>query len=70
MKEHRATIRDYLYEPPGPRARKRTRIATAIALFALAILLVGILRRFYETGQLDARYWSIFARYTTWRFLG
>ena len=62
-------IRDYLYEPPGPRARRRIAAATAVSLLALAALLAVIVRQFYVTGQLSARYWSLFTRYTTWRFL-
>lgn len=62
--------RDALYEPPGPRARRRVAAATVVSLIALAALVAGIIRRFYITGQLDAKYWSFFARATTWRFLG
>ena len=63
------TIRDYLYESPGPRTRKRIRIVTAFALLALLVLLGLILRQFAVTGQFDAKYWSFFTRWTTWRFL-
>ena len=63
-------IRDYLYESPGPRAQKKIRIITAIAVLGLAALLVLILRQFSETGQFNAKYWSFFAKWTTWRFLG
>ena len=70
MSAANASIRDILYEPPGPKTRKCIAIATAVSLVALAVLLVVIIRQFYITGQLDAKYWSIFTRYTTWRFLG
>ncbi|MBQ8162052.1 MAG: amino acid ABC transporter permease [Clostridia bacterium] len=63
-------IRDILYEPPGPKARRRIRVVTALALILLAGLLWLIIRQFSLTGQLDARYWSFFGRATTWRFLG
>ena len=63
-------IRDYLYESPGPRTRRKIRIITGLALLALLALLGVIVRQFYVTGQLDAKYWSFFARWTTWRFLG
>ena len=63
-------IRDYLYESPGPRTRRKIRIITGAALLALLALLGVIVRQFYVTGQLDAKYWSFFARWTTWRFLG
>ena len=64
------SIRDVLYEAPGPKAKKRIAAATAVSLAALAVLLALVVRRFYVTGQLNAKYWSIFTRYTTWRFIG
>lgn len=70
MSAANASIRDILYEPPGPKTRKRIAVATVISLIALAALLAVIVRQFYITGQLSAKYWSIFTRYTTWRFLG
>ena len=70
MSTANTSIRDILYEQPGPKARKRIAFTTAVSLVALAALLTVIIRQFYITGQLSAKYWSIFARYTTWRFLG
>ena len=64
------SIRDILYEPPGPRAQRRIRITTAAALLLIAGLVFLIIRQFAETGQLNARYWAFFGRGTTWRFLG
>ena len=63
-------IRDYLYEAPGPHTRKRIRIFTGIAILGLLALLGLIIRQFSETGQFNAKYWSFFAKWTTWRFLG
>lgn len=70
MSTANTSIRDALYEEPGPKARRRIVIFTVIALAALAALLIVIVRQFFITGQLDAKYWSFFTRYTTWRFLG
>lgn len=70
MSAANASIRDILYEAPGPKARRRIRIVTALSLIALAVLLALIVRQFYIAGQLQAKYWSIFTRYTTWRFIG
>lgn len=70
MKQKQPTIRDALYEAPGPKARKRIAVATVLSILALAALVIAVIRRFAENGQLDARYWSIFTRYTIWRFLG
>lgn len=64
------SIRDALYEAPGPKTRRFIRIATAVSLTALALLIAYVIRKFAINGQLDARYWSLFTRYTTWRFLG
>ena len=64
------SIREMLYEPPGPAARKRISILTWLAMAALVVLTALVIRQFAVTGQLDARYWSFFARATTWRFLG
>ena len=66
----RPSIRDFLYEPPGPRARRRIIAATVVSAAAVAAGLALVVRQFAVTGQLDARYWSFFARATTWRFLG
>ena len=70
MSASNASIRDVLYEAPGPKARRRIAIATALSLVALAALLILIIRQFYITGQLNAKYWAIFTRLTTWRFIG
>ena len=69
MNRHTSSIRDFLYEPPGPKARRRIAVFTAISVAALIALLAVVIRQFYVTGQLDGKYWSIFLRYTTWRFL-
>ncbi len=62
-------IRDALYEQPGPKTRKRIIVATVIAAIFVLLGIGLILRQFYVTGQLDAKYWELFTRWTTWRFL-
>ena len=64
------TIRDMLYEAPGPKARKRIRLFTVLALVLIAVLAAAVIRQFIITGQLSARYWDFFLKFTTWRFLG
>lgn len=64
------SIRDMLYEMPGPKARKRIRFFTVLALLLLAGLLFLVIRQFAVTGQFAEKYWSFFTRITTWRFLG
>ncbi len=67
---NQTNMRDALYEEPGPKTRRATRIGTAISLVLVAIGIGLIVRRFYVTGQFSSRYWSFFAKWTTWRFLG
>lgn len=64
------SVKDALYEAPGPKARRRIRVFTAISLIVLAALIAAVIRQFYITGQLHAKYWTLFTKYTTWRFLG
>lgn len=70
MNNGQTSIRDALYEAPGPRTRGWIAAGTAAVLLLLAALIYGIIHQFAINGQLDARYWSFFARYTTWRFIG
>ncbi|MCR5734496.1 MAG: amino acid ABC transporter permease [Lachnospiraceae bacterium] len=69
MKGTEPLIYSVLYEPPGKRGRTVINICTALSLLLIAGLICAVVMRFYETGQLDARYWSFFVKWTTWRFL-
>lgn len=69
-KTKKPSIRDYLYEPPGPRTRTWIRVGTALALGLIAALVYAVIHQFAVTGQLKAKYWSFFSRWTTWRFIG
>ncbi len=63
------SIRDALYEQPGPRTRRRVAIGTAVSA-VLALIGIGlIVRQFYITGQLAPRYWTFLAQPTTWLYL-
>ena len=64
------SIRDMMYEEPGPKTRKTIRVFTVIAVLLLAALLAVIIRQFAITGQFASRYWYSFSKWTTWRFLG
>ena len=64
------SIRDMLYEAPGPKTQKRIRFFTVLAMLLLAGLLALVIRQFAVTGQFAEKYWSFFTRITTWRFLG
>lgn len=63
------SMRDALYEAPGPKMRRRILAGTFAALVLIAIGLALVVRQFYVTGQLDPRYWKLFTRGTTWLFL-
>ncbi len=52
-----------LFDLPGPRSRRRIRIATAISLLVLAGLLALVVRQFAVHGQLAASQWR---PYTLW----
>lgn len=63
------SMRDALYEEPGPKMRRRIRIGTGIAAIAVAALLGLVVYQFWATGQLDPRYWVFFTWPSTWSFL-
>ena len=64
------SMRDALYEAPGPRMRRKIRIGTAVAGALVLVAVAAVVRQFWVTGQLAPRYWSLFLQWTTWRFLG
>ena len=64
------SIRDMLYEEPGPKTKKRIRVFTILTILLLIALLAVIIRQFAITGQFHSRYWFFFARLSTWRVLG
>lgn len=70
MNGKNGSIKDALYEPPGPRTRKYILAGTVLSVLVLMMLAAAVIRQFYINGQLDAKYWSFFTKYTTWRFLG
>lgn len=69
MSARTTSMRDALYEAPGPRTRRRTIIGTVASLILVGIGLALVVRQFYITGQLDAKYWAFFTQLHTWRYL-
>jgi glutamate transport system permease protein len=63
------SMRDALYEAPGPKTRRRVAIGTGVSLVLLVALIAFVIRQFYINDQLNPKYWSFFTRWTTWRFL-
>ncbi|MBP5192648.1 MAG: amino acid ABC transporter permease [Eubacterium sp.] len=70
MKQGEITVKQALYEAPGPKTRRITAVVTFISLVLLLLLLFITIKRFEENGQLDGKYWSFFLKSTTWIFLG
>ena len=64
------SMRDALYEAPGPKMRRRIVVGTAVSLVLVALGLFLVMRQFYVTGQFAPKYWTLFTRPTTWAFLG
>lgn len=58
-----------LYDVPGPRARRRILLWSAVSALALACLLGLGLWRFAQHGQLDAARWAPFTGWPIWEFL-
>ena len=63
------TIRDALYEAPGPRTHRKMVVGTAISAVLVAVLVGLVVQRFYVTGQFAPKYWSFFGQLSTWTFL-
>ena len=63
------SMRDALYEAPGPKTRRRIVIGTVIASIALVALVAAVAWRFYVTGQFAPQYWEFFTKWSTWNYL-
>lgn len=63
------TIRDALYEVPGPKTRRKMVIGTAISAVLVAWGISLIVQRFFVTGQFAPKYWTFFGQASTWSFL-
>lgn len=63
------SMRDSLYEEPGPKTRRKMLVGTVLSLAALAALVAWVAYRFWVTGQFAPKYWELFSWRTTWRYL-
>ena len=63
------SMRDALYEAPGPKTRRRIVVGTVIASIALVALVAAVAWRFYITGQFAPQYWEFFTKWSTWNSL-
>ena len=51
-----------LFDEPGPKALRRIRIATAVSVLVVALLIYLAIHRFAENGQLTAAKWNPFLK--------
>jgi glutamate transport system permease protein len=58
-----------LFDEPGPRARRRIRITTALTVLGGAVLVALALRQFADNGQLAADRWRPYGTWVMWRYL-
>lgn len=58
-----------LFDVPGPRARRRTRIATVVAVLVGLVLFALAVRQFAINGELAAQRWTPYASWPMWRYL-
>ena len=70
MSAHVTSMRDALYEAPGPKTKKKMLVGTIVSLIAVVALFAWVLYRFWVKGQLSYRYWKVFSWRTTWAYLG
>lgn len=62
-------VQKVLFDEPGPRARRRIRIATVIGALVIAAALVAAVRQFAAHGELDVERWRPFTTWPIWRYL-
>ncbi|MEU4577579.1 amino acid ABC transporter permease [Nonomuraea sp. ATR24] len=58
-----------LFDEPGPRARRRIRVATVLGALAAIALAALAVRQFAANGQLEAARWQPYATWPMWRYL-
>jgi glutamate transport system permease protein len=58
-----------LFDPPGPRGRRRILIVTVVSVLVIAALLALAVRQFGVHGQLAADKWQMFSQWPYQRFL-
>jgi len=58
-----------LFDPPGPRGRRRIAVAGAVCLLALAALVWAVVHQFAAHGQLSAAQWRLFVQWPVMHYL-
>lgn len=63
-------VQSVLYDPPGPRAKRRIAVGTALAAVAVALIVVLAILRLDDNGQFETEKWSPFWEVpAVWRIL-
>lgn len=63
------SVNRVLFDPPGPRARRRIAVVTVLSVLVMLVLLVLALRQFGAHGQLAADRWQPFTHWPYIHFL-
>jgi glutamate transport system permease protein len=58
-----------LFDEPGPRGRRRIRVATVVGAVVVVALLALAVRQFSDHGELAADRWQPFSQWPIWRYL-
>jgi glutamate transport system permease protein len=58
-----------MFDPPGPRGRRRARIGTVVTILVVLALVAFAVRRFDAGGQLEIAKWRPFLTWPVWRYL-
>lgn len=58
-----------LFDDPGPRARRRIRVATVLGTVVAVALAALAVRQFAANGQLDQARWQPYTTWPMWRYL-
>lgn len=70
MNQKEYSIRDALFEAPGPKAKRTITVLTALSIVGLTYLVYLMIHQFSVSGQLQTKYWSFYLKMTTWQFIG
>lgn len=58
-----------LFDIPGPRARRRNMVLTAVVTVVLAAVFAALIWRLADKGQFAEKLWTPFTKWTVWRHL-
>jgi len=59
----------YLYDTPGPKARRRVLAGSAVSAVVIAAVIAGGLWQFAQHGQLNSQSWTPFSQWPIWDYM-